>query len=65
MLVHLRTEHLGPEQILVVAKVAYDPELTVPELAAVIDETEVAIRAAVGSVTLIYIEPGLESLQIG
>ena len=58
-IVHLRTEHIGPEEILVAAKIAYDPELSVTDLAAAIDATEIAIRSAVPSTRLIYIEPGL------
>jgi cation diffusion facilitator family transporter len=58
-LVHLRTEHVGPEELLVVAKVAYDPGLSVADLSAAIDSTEVAIRTAVPIARLIYIEPGL------
>ena len=62
-LVHIRTEHLGPEELLVAAKVAYDPGLSIEGLAAAIDETEVAIRAAVPTARLIYIEPGLVELK--
>jgi len=58
-LVHMRTEHVGPEEILVVAKIAYDPTLSIADLSAAIDATEVAIRTAVPTVRLIYIEPGL------
>jgi cation diffusion facilitator family transporter len=56
-LIHLRTQHLGPEELLVVAKVDFDPALTVAGLARAIDEVEVLIRAAVPSARLIYIEP--------
>jgi cation diffusion facilitator family transporter len=63
-LVHLRTEHVGPDEILVVAKVAYRNDLSVPELTAAIDATEVRIRSAVPSARLIYIEPGLEASKL-
>ena len=56
-LIHLRTEHLGPEDLLVGAKVDFDPSLSFAELAATIDEVEVAIRAAVPTARLIYLEP--------
>ena len=39
--IHLRTEHLGPDEIVVAAKVEFDPELTVAQLAATIDALEV------------------------
>jgi cation diffusion facilitator family transporter len=56
-LIHIRTEHLGPDELLVAAKVAMDPALTLPEVARAIDETEVLIRAAVPAAKLIYLEP--------
>ena len=58
-LIHLRTEHLGPDQILVAAKIAFVPGLTIETLAVSIDEVEAAIRADVPAATLIYIEPDL------
>jgi divalent metal cation (Fe/Co/Zn/Cd) transporter len=56
-LIHLRTEHLGPDELLVGVKVELDPELTVPELADVIDDIEAAVRAAVPAARVIYVEP--------
>jgi cation diffusion facilitator family transporter len=58
-LIHLRTMHLGPDQMLVAAKIDYDHSLTVPELAQAIDDTESALRAAVPLAELIYIEPDI------
>jgi cation diffusion facilitator family transporter len=56
-LIHLRTEHLGPEELLVGAKVDFDPQLTLAELATTIDAVEVEIRTAVPMATVIYLEP--------
>ena len=56
-LIHLRTEHLGPEDLLVGAKVDFDPTLTFEDLAATIDEVEAEIRAAVPTARIIYLEP--------
>jgi cation diffusion facilitator family transporter len=56
-LIHLRTEHLGPEELLVAAKVAFRGDLTVPELADAVDRVEVHVRDAVSSARIIYIEP--------
>ncbi|HEY5664236.1 MAG TPA: cation diffusion facilitator family transporter [Ilumatobacter sp.] len=56
-LIHLRTQHLGPDEILVAAKVEFDADLTFAELAAIIDATEAEIRAAVPDARMIYIEP--------
>jgi cation diffusion facilitator family transporter len=58
-LIHLRTQHLGPDEILVAGKVEYDGVLTFDELAAAIDATEARIRAAVPSARLVYLEPDL------
>ena len=59
-LIHMRTEHLGPEEILVACKVAFDPSLDVAGLSSAIDQVEAAIRAALSSSALIYIEPDLD-----
>ena len=56
-LIHLRTEHLGPEDLLVGAKIDFDPSLTFAELAATIDAVEVRIRAVVPTARIIYLEP--------
>lgn len=58
-IIHVRTMHLGPDQILVAAKVEYDPDLEVPGLATAIDATETALRAAVPLDLTIYIEPDI------
>jgi cation diffusion facilitator family transporter len=58
-LIHMRTEHLGPDEILVGAKVEYSSELTADGLVAAINDTEDAIRAAVPTATVIYLEPDL------
>jgi cation diffusion facilitator family transporter len=58
-LIHLRTMHLGPDELLVAAKVEYDHSLNVAELARAIDATEVDLRAAVPIAHLIYIEPDI------
>jgi cation diffusion facilitator family transporter len=58
-LIHLRTMHLSPDQLLVAAKVDYHHDLSVAELAAAIDRTERNIRAAVPIATTIYLEPDI------
>ena len=42
--IHIRTEHLGPEELLVAAKLEFDGELSMRELADVINEVEAAMR---------------------
>jgi cation diffusion facilitator family transporter len=58
-IIHLRTEHLGPDELLVGVKVEYDRSLTMDGLARAIDETEARIREAVAVARVIYIEPDI------
>jgi len=55
--IHLRTVHLGPDDILLTAKVAQRPDATVAEHAQQADRAEAAVRAAVPAVRLIFLEP--------
>jgi cation diffusion facilitator family transporter len=55
--IHLRTDHLGPDEIMVAAKVEFDPDLTVAELTAAIDDLEVEIRAVEPRAAFIFVEP--------
>jgi cation diffusion facilitator family transporter len=55
--IHLRTEHLGPEDLLVVAKVELAHHLTLPDIAARIDAAEANLRAAVPAARLVFLEP--------
>ncbi|HEX2577815.1 MAG TPA: cation diffusion facilitator family transporter [Aquihabitans sp.] len=54
---HVRAEHVGPEEILLGAKVEFAHDLTVVEVAQVIDRVETNIRANVPAVRAIYLEP--------
>ena len=56
-LIHMRTEHLGPEEILVGAKIEFSSGLSVDELVGALNATEDRIRAAVPTATVIYLEP--------
>lgn len=58
-LIHLKTQHLGPDELLVAAKVEFSGELTVDELASVVDAVEARIRAAVPATGPLYLEPDL------
>ena len=58
--IHLRTQYLSPDELLVGAKIALAPETDLATVAATIDAAEVAIRAAVSAVTVIYLEPDLD-----
>ena len=56
-LIHLRTQHLGPDELLVALKAEFDASLSFGDLAWEIDAAEDRIRQRVPSARLIYIEP--------
>jgi cation diffusion facilitator family transporter len=56
-LIHMRTMHLGPEDLLVAAKVEFDGSLDYEAIGQAIDAVEVAMREAVPDARLIFIEP--------
>ncbi len=58
--IHLRTLHLGPDELLVAAKVAVRPGLGSGAVAAAIDAAEVRVRAVEALAHVIYIEPDLD-----
>ncbi|MCI2422170.1 cation diffusion facilitator family transporter [Saccharopolyspora sp. K220] len=58
--IHIRTQYLGPEELLVAAKIGLSPALSVAEVAGEIDAAEARIRAKVPAARLIYLEPDLE-----
>jgi cation diffusion facilitator family transporter len=58
--IHLRTMHLGPEELLVAAKIALPPGATLVEVARTIDDAEARVRDAVPSARVIYLEPDLD-----
>ena len=58
--IHLRTLHLGPEELLVGAKVAMSGHDSLSQVAAAIDRAEARVRAAVPSARVIYLEPDLD-----
>jgi len=56
-MIHMRTQHIGPDELLVGAKVAFVHDLSVPELAAAVNRVEAGVRAAVPTARILYIEP--------
>ena len=64
-LISLRTEHIGPEEILVAAKVEFDQSLSMDRLAIAIDQTEAAVRAAVPAARRIFLEPDVVRPELG
>ncbi|OLZ60717.1 cation diffusion facilitator family transporter [Amycolatopsis keratiniphila] len=57
--IHLRTLHLGPEELLVAAKIAISAASTGADVAQAIDAAEKRVRAAVPIARVIYLEPDL------
>ena len=62
-IIHMKTLHLGPEELLVAAKIAVPPTESAAEVAQHINETEVRIRAAIPIARVIYLEPDIFSPQ--
>ncbi len=58
-LIHLKTLYLGPEEMLVAAKVTFSPKKKLTEVADAIDALEARVRAAVPVARVIYIEPDI------
>lgn len=56
-LIHVKTLYVGPEEILVAAKIGFATDISVLEAARVIDAAEVRIRAVVPFARMIYLEP--------
>lgn len=58
-IIHMRTLHLGPEELLVAAKIAVRQHETGEQIARHINETEARIREAVPIARVIYLEPDI------
>lgn len=61
--IHLRTQYLGPDELLVAAKIAVPRTTVMDRVADAIDDAERRIRQAVPEARLIYLEPDLERPQ--
>ena len=59
-LIHIRTQYLGPDELLVAAKIALPPGSQLSTVAATIDAAEARVRAAVPAARVIYLEPDLD-----
>ncbi len=57
--IHLRTQHFGPQQLLVGAKIVFDSDLTFEQLADAINEVERRVREEVPIARPMYIEPDI------
>ncbi len=57
--IHMRTLHLGPEELLVAAKIGVAAQASGADIARVIDEAEARVRAVEPVARVIYLEPDL------
>ncbi|MEU0881132.1 cation diffusion facilitator family transporter [Lentzea sp. NPDC005914] len=58
--IHIKTQYIGPEELLVAAKIALEPQLPLDEVAQAINDAEERVRNKVPHARLIYLEPDLD-----
>jgi divalent metal cation (Fe/Co/Zn/Cd) transporter len=58
--IHIKTQYIGPEELLVAAKIALESRLPLDEVAQAINDAEQRVRAKVPHARLIYLEPDLD-----
>lgn len=63
-LIHIKTQYLGPDELLVAAKIAVPGVASAADVAEVIDAAEANIRAAVPIARVIYLEPDIDRGQV-
>ncbi len=63
--IHMRTLHLGPEELLVAAKLAIGPDVSASDLVSAINDAEDRVRAAEPIARVIYLEPDFRRPEEG
>jgi cation diffusion facilitator family transporter len=63
-LIHIRTQYLGPDELLVAARIALVAGVDLTTVAATIEAAEVNIRAAVPAARVIYLQPDLDRAAV-
>jgi cation diffusion facilitator family transporter len=58
--IHIKTMHLGPDELLVAAKISMPAGLPMDRVAAAIDAAETRVRTVVPTARSIYLEPDLD-----
>ncbi|MFW0784086.1 cation transporter [Gordonia sp. CPCC 206044] len=58
--IHMKTQYLGPEEMLVAAKIAIAPGADAAAIAQTIDAAEARARTAVPQARIIYLEPDID-----
>ncbi len=62
-IIHLKTMHLGPEELLVAAKISIGRSDSGQDIAKAIDDAEVRVREAVPIARVIYLEPDVQRVS--
>ena len=62
--IHIKTQYIGPEELLVAAKIALEPQLPLDEVAQAINDAEQRVRNKVPHARLIYLEPDLDRTTV-
>ena len=62
-IIHLKTLHLGPEELLVAAKISIGRTDSGQDIAKAIDDAEIRIREAVPIARVIYLEPDVQRVS--
>jgi cation diffusion facilitator family transporter len=63
-LVHLRTMHLGPQEVIAAIKVKFRADMDVATLEVRINEIEAKLRAELPRLRRIYVEPGFDEASL-
>ena len=63
--IHVRTLHVGPDELLIGAKIAIGKSDTGQDIADGIDDAEARVRAAVPTATYVFIEPDIDRTAPG
>lgn len=58
--IHMKTLYLGPDELMLAAKIAVAPESTGQQIAEIIDDAETNVRNVVPVARVIYIEPDIQ-----
>ena len=63
-LVDMRTQHMGPDHLLIAARIEFDSDLGFHEISHSIDGVQSQLRAAIPIADAIYLEPDLGQLEV-
>ena len=58
--IHMKTQYLGPDEMLVAAKIAISPGSDIGKIADTINAAELRVRTALPQARLIYLEPDID-----